>query len=92
MINMFLEDTPDCLTKIESAINKSDHGTIQRISHKMKPSMGFMGMSDLEKSVAQMEKKAEEKQPISEIGLLFNQVKLQCEMAFIELRQELKRA
>ncbi|MGB1317347.1 MAG: response regulator, partial [Flavobacteriales bacterium] len=37
MINMFLEDTPDCLVKIETAIGESDHETIQRISHKIKP-------------------------------------------------------
>lgn len=92
MINMFLEDTPDCLAKIEVALTEGDHDTIQRISHKMKPSMGFMGMPKLEATIAEMERKAEGKEDITEIKDLFQSVNAKCEQAFLELKQELKRA
>ena len=74
MINMFLEDTPECLRKIEIAIGEQDHETIQRISHKMKPSMGFMGMPALEISVAEMEKKAESKTDLEQIKIIFRKL------------------
>jgi CheY-like chemotaxis protein len=89
IIHLFLEQNPVELNQIESAINSNDYATIRAISHKMKTSVGFMGMNCILTELTQLESFAEKKIPQKEINLIFISIKQKCLLAIIELEKEL---
>ena len=47
MITMYLEDVPEAMTKVEQALETEDT-TALKAKYKIKPSMGFMGMMEMQ--------------------------------------------
>jgi HPt (histidine-containing phosphotransfer) domain-containing protein len=54
-IGMFLEQTPQLLDTIESAINAQDWATASSASHKLKPNLGFFGMPLSQATIQEVE-------------------------------------
>ncbi len=89
MIELFLEQNPLDIKEIGNAIKENDFDTIQAISHRMKTSVGFMGLRPLLKPLSTMETTAETKQGMETIVNAFNEVKTVSENAVTELKKTL---
>lgn len=86
MINIFLVEIPGEIKNLENSIRKKDYGLVQRISHKLKSTIPFVGLDKvIEGEVYEIEKLAKEHSNISKIEELFSKVKRACRKAVEEL-------
>ncbi len=89
MIDLFLENVPGDLASVDNAIAGSDFQTIQSISHRLKTSLGFMGLKHLLAPLNEIELLAEQQKDLDKITMLFNDVKKDCLSAALEFREVL---
>ncbi len=89
MIDLYLENTPGDLETIDKAINSADYNTIRSISHRMKTSLGFMGLQHLLEPLSSMEDLSENNKDLEMIKTHFQKVKSDCELAELEFREVL---
>jgi HPt (histidine-containing phosphotransfer) domain-containing protein len=54
----FIDETPGNLAKMQSALAVGDYQTIKSIAHKIKPSMTFFGIVELEDEIRDLENNA----------------------------------
>lgn len=54
-IDMFMQQTPELLQTIGTAINASDWATAASASHKLKPNLGFFGMLESQTAMQEIE-------------------------------------
>jgi HPt (histidine-containing phosphotransfer) domain-containing protein len=87
-IGMFLEQTPQLIDTINTAINAGDWDTAASASHKLKPNLGFFGMpqSQANIQVVELACKAGGQNP-AEILSNFNDVKAVINNNLIELQK-----
>jgi HPt (histidine-containing phosphotransfer) domain-containing protein len=85
MIEIFLEQNPLDLSEIEKAIPANDFESIKAASHKMKTSLGFMGMKHLLVTLSEMEILSENKEDMPKIAAMYQDIKSNCETAMEEL-------
>ena len=85
IVAIFLEQNPIEIKELEQAIKLKDYDTIRSIVHKMKTSVGFIGLEQLLEPLNQIETLAIENGNITTIQLLFNHIKTTCEEAVYEL-------
>lgn len=89
MIDLFLEKSPADLSELESAIRKEEFGSVRAIAHRMKTSVGFMGLKHLGPVLGEMELLAEDTKDLSRIIPAFKKVKDDCESAQEEFKYAL---
>lgn len=89
MIGIFLEQNGADLETLEKAISEKDYETIQATSHRMKTSVGFMGLKQLLSPLAEMEETAITRSGIETIGRSFGTVKSVSLLAVEEMKNEL---
>ena len=58
MIETFIEETPSALNQLQEALEKGNLSNLYSISHRLKPTLMMMGMTDQEKIAAKIEKMA----------------------------------
>ncbi|WP_183562672.1 Hpt domain-containing protein [Mucilaginibacter sp. SP1R1] len=87
-IEMFLEQTPQLIATIGSALANSDWPTATQASHKLKPNLGFFGMPISQATIQEVELacKAGGENPAA-IFEKFNQVKTTVDANLITLKQ-----
>jgi len=87
-IGMFLEQTPQLIDTISTAINVQDWATASSASHKLKPNLGFFGMPWSQATIQEVELacKAGGQNPV-EIIEKFNQVKTTVSANLIALNK-----
>lgn len=90
IVNIFLTQNPLELNQIEQAIEKEDYETIRSISHKMKTSVGFVGLKSILNELANLELAAEQKIDLEKIKRQFKQLKMNCSSATNELKHILE--
>lgn len=81
MITLFLEKNPLDIAEVDAAIKAADLTAVRAISHRMKTSVGFMGLKHLGQTLGEMEIKAENRGDIKEISTLFNKIIADCKKA-----------
>lgn len=86
IIDIFLKQNPSDLKDIDSGIQKNDFDSVRAAAHRMKTSIGFMGMKQLLPALDSMERMAEKKEKSEELISLFNKIKNDCELACLELQ------
>jgi len=86
-IELFLGEMPENLNRLNSAIQNSDWETIRTISHKMKTSLNYMGMSEHRSAAASIEKLSREKREIECIKTNALLITKGCHKAFKELHK-----
>src|SRR5882762_11015084 len=75
-IGMFLQQTPELLGEIDSALAGKDWDTAGQAAHKLKPNLGFFGMPISQEILQEVEITCKEgDQNSAEISSKFNQVK-----------------
>ncbi len=87
MIELFLEQSPSDIQEIGKAIKENDFDTIRAIAHRMKTSVGFMGLRPLLKPLSKMEALAEVNDSMDKIIVEFMEVKQVSENAMEQLKK-----
>jgi len=91
MIGVFVEQTPTLLNAIKESAAKKDWTELKNILHRIKPSIAFMGISELGLDIGIMEKLIAEDQSPEPIMELYNKVEAICSAATEELQAEKKK-
>lgn len=86
IIDIFLEQNPIEIKELENAIKKEDYPSIRSISHKMKTSVGFIGITQLLPELTKIENFAINENDINSIQSIFIKVKAICFQATSELK------
>ncbi len=89
-ITLFLNSAPVAVTDMETALKNKDWEMMRQVAHKIKPSFNYVGLKDLNKAAARIEDLSKNLSQLDEIPALVNAIKTTCEIAFLELRQEIK--
>jgi len=55
MIEMFLHNTPEALEHMDECFKKKNWEELRLIAHRIKPSFAYMGLSDTQKMLAEIE-------------------------------------
>jgi hypothetical protein len=87
MIDIFLEQTPDYFDKLDTAVKEKDWKTVGDISHKIKPTLVFMGVDITKYDIGGIERKARELVDLEDIEPQFNSLKLMAADLFTRLEE-----
>ncbi|MBF2707566.1 PAS domain S-box protein [Flavobacterium soyangense] len=87
MIGVFVEQTTEVIEKISAAIPVDDFMEVNRLIHKIKPSVESLGITSIIKDIKLLEKIAKETKDKEQITTLFSVIKEVLEKAVIQLRE-----
>lgn len=85
MINIFLEDVPDSLKKMNEAMKASDLQTVARQAHKLKPSSGMIGAEITTSLASQIEEIANNNDPDQQLVDLLESLSSALDSCYAEL-------
>ena len=88
-ISIFFKNVPSDLASLKEALNSEKWGELGKIAHKIKGSIGYMGISSIKKELQILEKVNKEVGDLDEIADIVNRVEIGLELAIEEL-QEIK--
>ena len=86
MIDIYTEQNPADLNEMQLAIAQNNLESIRIIAHRMKTSIGFMGIGSLLEPLSEIEELAEKKQDIQNINIKILKLKACCEASVAELQ------
>ncbi len=81
MIDLFSEQNPIDINKLDKALEQEDFESIKNTAHRMKTSVGFMGIKSALEPLNKIEALSEQKQNIEEIYGLVDTIKKICSKA-----------
>ena len=87
MIDIFLDQTPEYFEQLDAAVKAKDWKTTAEISHKIKPTLVFMGVDISKYDIGEIERKARNQEDLDEIEPMFNKLKLMGTELFSRLEQ-----
>jgi signal transduction histidine kinase/HPt (histidine-containing phosphotransfer) domain-containing protein len=91
MIEMFLQKTPEGLQEMEKKFKEQNWEDVRNIAHRLKPTYTYVGLGEIHKILAQIEKCCQAKENIDTVPQLMQKVETQSAIAFAELNKELKK-
>ncbi len=86
MAEMFVAQNPGDIAELEKGIALGDYDSISKVAHRMKTSVGFIGLKVLMKPLHELEQLGEQQQGIEEIRGKFAPLKAGCIDAVAELK------
>lgn len=89
IINSFIKQTGEELKKMQAGLAHKDWDAIHSSAHKIKPSLHFVGISELKDPILTLEKSAKERSNLDAVPALVQKVTRICEQAISELNNEL---
>ncbi len=89
IIDIFLKQVPEELSRLNAAVEQSDFITIKNYSHTMKSSTSIMGISALADILKEMEELAKSAINIENIKLLNSKLNTICKQAMEEIEKEI---
>ncbi len=89
-ITLFLNSAPVAINDLETSLMKKDWEMMRQVAHKIKPSFNYVGLTELNKIAARIEDLAKKQSNLDELPSLINTIKNTCEIAYQELKQEIK--
>ena len=91
MLNIFVEQTPHALANLDEALGSKDWKRLRLVVHKMKPSVMFVGLTEIINDIPLLEDYAAEESNLDKIPALIEKIKKVCSEAIIELKEELEK-
>lgn len=88
MIDVFVEQTPRFLSSVKSCIDSRDLHELHKVLHRMKPSIAFMGITELDLLTGILQKHIAEDLPHEQMNILFEKMKEICAHSIEELQTE----
>ncbi len=89
MLTLFIEQTPDAIGRMEKYAQENNWELLSKIAHKMKPSIMFVGLKEIEKEVKTLEDYSAEGSHTEEIPGMISHIKSVCNEAIVELKEEM---
>lgn len=91
LTEIFLQQVPEAIQKIEHLISEKNWSQIFPIAHKVKSSFAIFELNELKDAIASIEEYSREQKNLEEIPGLFQKVKSESEIAVRNLGHELKK-
>ena len=89
MIETYLNNVPIYIEEMKSLIINQKLRDIGDITHKMTPSIGFMGIHQLKDTIQQLQISGRELKNISEIPVMVEEIERVNKIAMVELHEKL---
>ncbi|MFN8165318.1 MAG: response regulator [Bacteroidia bacterium] len=89
MIEMFINKTPQALEEMAENFRKQNWEELKRIAHRIKPSFGYIGMSDIQSALARIEVLSEEHNDAEQVNQLIHTVEESTRVVCDLLKKEL---
>ncbi|WP_017258323.1 Hpt domain-containing protein [Pedobacter arcticus] len=90
MIDIFLAQTPDYVSILSNAVSDENWSKIAEMSHKIKPTLAFMGANEAKETMATIESRAREKDDYQGIVVDFGKLKEDFNLIFSGLQEKRK--
>ena len=87
MVNMFLKFTPDEMEKMQELFDEKNYPELGTLVHSFKAKFTYMGMPQLSVIAKEIEYNAKNVVNINETKSMINELKQQCELAYLELKK-----
>ncbi|MEJ7779151.1 MAG: Hpt domain-containing protein [Daejeonella sp.] len=87
MIDLFLEQTPEYFENLEKFIEEENWPKVADISHKIKPTLAFMGANAAKESMSEIESNARNLTNTETIGTAFKALHEFSAVLFSKLRE-----
>ena len=89
MVEMFLAKTPAEVELVENYYKNKDWDELRQIAHKIKPTFGYVGLKDIQATLATIENNCGSKTDLDKLKVLIDKVLQVSAKAFKELEEEL---
>ncbi|MBP6334864.1 MAG: response regulator [Bacteroidia bacterium] len=89
MLEMFLNKTPQALEEMNNCYKQNNWDELRQIAHRIKPSFAYIGLSETQNTLAEIEKLSENAEQPEKVGKLMYEVGSVCENVFSQLEKEL---
>lgn len=90
-IGMFLESAPQQLSLMEQYYAERNWPSLKVAAHSLKPQMNYMGITDLEHTIKDIEFMAGTETNVDSLPEKISYCRSGCELAFEQLRNELNK-
>lgn len=88
MIDIFLTQTPGYVEQLIIAVDQKDWSKIADLSHKIKPTMSFMGVESAKNTLGDIETKARNQEDYEGIVAEFDKMKDNFKTIFVKLEEK----
>lgn len=85
LIQMFLDQAPENIAHMKKYLKQEDWKKLGEEAHKLKPTISYMGIQELETTIRTLESNAKNAEKLDSLGSLLNEVENICEKAYKEL-------
>lgn len=91
MIETFITNTPQAINEMEKWSHQAEWHKVGQTAHRIKPSIGFMGLKELKPTVQLIETYGKEGKHTDQIPKLLKELSVKCRVAINELNQILQK-
>ena len=88
VVMVFLEEVPEDLGGLETAVGSGDYDQIYKLSHKIKPNVDLLGMEDTRALALEMETMGKNEKNLDGIRERFPRLKKDVEQVISELKSD----
>ncbi|WP_343488423.1 Hpt domain-containing protein [Allomuricauda sp. d1] len=88
VISVFLEEVPEDLSGLETAIAKKNYEQVYKLAHKIKPNVDLLGMEQTRATALEIETLGKSEANMGEIEQKFPLLKKDVEQVISELRKD----
>ncbi len=89
-ISKFLETTPEMINQLDTQLKTQDFDQLAKTAHKLKSSVGLMGMEELQQTMQNIEFVAKSKERLDVLPVLVNRTRKMLIHSLSELNYELQ--
>ncbi|MFZ7144011.1 MAG: response regulator, partial [Bacteroidota bacterium] len=89
MIEMFLNKTPEAITEMYGHFKNKNWDEFRKVAHRIKPSFGYMGMSEIQNALTKVEMMNEKELREPAVDELLIEIESRTSQAYAQLRTEL---
>lgn len=88
VISVFLEEVPQDLEGLESALESGDYQQVYQLAHKIKPNVDLLGMEQTRAAALEIETLGKSEANMSEIRSVFPGLKKDIDQVVSELKKD----
>lgn len=88
VISVFLEEVPQDLEELETALDQQNHDRVYKLAHKIKPNVDLLGMEQTRAVALQVETLGKNRASIEEIRRVFPMLKKDIHQVVAELHKD----
>ncbi|MBA3704591.1 MAG: Hpt domain-containing protein [Bacteroidetes bacterium] len=89
MITLFITQTPEALDSMEKHLKNKDWKLLRTVAHKIKPSISFVGLKEIESDIRTVEESAANETGLERLPDLISKINEVCNEGIKELKEEL---